>query len=32
MNAVAICEMSKKSWQMAKRFSEDDLENLSKGQ
>ena len=31
-NAVAICEMSKTSWQMGKLRTNDDLENHSKGQ
>ena len=31
-NAIAICEMSKTSWQMGKLSMRDDLENHSKGQ
>ena len=31
-NAIAICEMTKTSWQMEKRHTKDDLENHSKGQ
>ena len=31
-NAIALCEMSKTSWQMGKRHTKDDLENHSKGQ
>ena len=31
-NAIAICEMSKTSWQMRKRHTKDDLENHSEGQ
>ena len=28
-NAIALCEMSKTSWQMGKRHTKDDLENHS---
>ena len=31
-NAIAICEMSKTSWQTGKRRTNDDLENPLKGQ
>ena len=31
-NAIAICEMSKTSWQTGIRRMKDDLENHSKGQ
>ena len=31
-NAIAICEMSKTSWQMGKRQMKDDPENHSKDQ
>ena len=32
MECIAICEMSKTSWQIGKLFTKDDLENHSKGQ
>ena len=31
-NAIAVCEMSKASWQTGKLRMKDDLENHSKGQ